>query len=206
VLQRLTWSWRLAFSRPTYFRVVILLLAALLTLGNHTILNALRTVAALNVGHTSSYHRAFSRSPWSIWRLGYCVTRWVIEHFTPDGPIFLVGDETVDGHRGKKVFGKGRHRDAVRSSHSYTTFRYGHKWVILAVLIRFPFARRQWALPVLTVLYRSKDSTKRRHKTPSHLMRQVLKAFLHWFPDRLIMFAGDGGYGTHELARTALRW
>jgi hypothetical protein len=205
VLRRLTQALRSAFTRPTYYRIVVLLLAALLTVGSHTILNVLRTAAALNIGHASSYHRVFSRSPWSMWRLGRCLAQWLIEHFVPDGTIFLVGDETVDGHRGKKVFGKGRHRDAVRSSHSYTAFRYGHKWVVLAVLIRFPFARRQWALPVLTVLYRSKDSSKRRHKTPSHLMRQMLKVFLHWFPERSIVFAGDGGYGTHELARTAAR-
>jgi hypothetical protein len=39
--------------------------------------------------------------------------------------ISLVGDDTLDGHRGKKVFGKGRHVDAVRSSQSYAAFRYG---------------------------------------------------------------------------------
>jgi hypothetical protein len=194
-----------AFTRPTYYRIVVLLLAALLTLGTHTILNMLRTVAALNVGHVSSFHRVFSRSPWSTWRLGRSLAHWVIDHFVPHGTIFLVGDETVDGHRGRKVFGKGRHRDAVRSSHSYTASRYGHKWVVLAVLIRFSFARRPWALPMLAVLYRGKDSSKRRHKTPSHLMRQMLKVLLHWFPERLFVFAGDGGYGTHELARTASR-
>lgn len=194
------------FSRPTYQRFVVLLLAALLTVGTHTILNVLRTVGPLAAGHPSSYHRVFSRSPWSIWRLGRCLTQWVIRHFVPDGPIHLVGDDTVDEHRGKKVFGKGRHRDAVRSSHSYTAFRYGHKWVVLAILVRFPFATRPWALPVLIVLYRNKDkSGKRRHKTPSQQMRQMLKVLLHWFPERSFVFAGDGGYGTHELSRTAAR-
>jgi hypothetical protein len=205
VLRRLAQALGSAFTRPTYYRMVVLLLAALLTLGTHTILNMLRTVAALNDGHASSFHRVFSRSPWSIWRLGRCLAHWLVEHFVPDGTIFLVGDETVDGHRGKNVFGKCRHRDAVRSSHSYTAFRYGHKWVVLAVLIRFPFAHRPWALPVLVVLYRSKHSSKRRHKTPSQLMRQMLKVLLHWFPERSFVFAGDGGYGTHELARTAAR-
>jgi hypothetical protein len=140
-----------------------------------------------------------------MWRLGRGLTQWVVASFVPEGAISLVGDDTVDGHRGKKVFGKGRHRDAVRSSHSYTAFRYGHKWVVLAVLIRLPFARRPWALPVLVVLYRNKGSAKRRHKTPSQLMRQMLKVLLHWFPERSFVFAGDGGYGTHELARTAAR-
>lgn len=192
------------FSRPTYHRFVVLVLAALLTTGNHTILNVLRTVSSLAAGDASSYHRIFSRAPWSLWRLGRCLAQWVINRFVPDGPIYLVGDDTVDEHRGKKVHGKGRHRDAVRSSHSYTAFRYGHKWVVLAVLVRFPFARRPWALPVLVVLYRNKDKgSKKRHKTPSQLMRQMLKVLLHWFPDRRFVFAGDGGFGTHELARTA---
>src|SRR5882757_7472094 len=84
----------------------------------------------------------------------------------PDGPVDLVGDDTVDGHPGPKVYGKGRHRDAVRSSHSYTAWRYGHKWVVLAVLVKFPFASRRWALPVLVDLYRSEESNRaegRRH-------------------------------------------
>jgi hypothetical protein len=45
----------------------------------------------------------------------------------------------------------------------------------------------------------------RRHKTPSELMRQLLAVLIHWFPDRRFVFAGDGGYGTHALARFAQR-
>lgn len=195
-----------AFTRPTYQRFVVLLLAALLTTGNRTLLNLLRTAGLLAAGHPSSYHRVFSRAPWSTWRLARRLTQWVIQHFVPDGPIHLVGDDTVDEHRGKKVFGKARHRDAMRSSHSYTAFRYGHKWVVLAVLVRFAFTKRPWALPVLVVLYQKKDpAAKRRHKTPSQQMRQMLKVLLHWFPQRAFVFAGDGGFGTHELARTAAK-
>jgi hypothetical protein len=194
-----------AFARPTYERFVILMLAAIVTVGSHTVLNVLRTVSALNVGHASSYHRVFSRSPWSTWRLGRALAHWIIQHFVPDGKIRLVGDETVDEHRGKKVFGKDRHRDAVRSSHSYTAFRYGHKWIVLAVLVQFPFARRPWALPVLVVLDRSKGSSKRRHRTPAQLMRKMLKVMMHWFPERSLVFAGDSAYCSHDLVRAAAR-
>jgi hypothetical protein len=71
----------------------------------------------------------------------------------PNGTIRLVGDETVDHRRGKKVFGKDRHRDAVRSACSYTAFRYGHNWIVLSVLVQFAFASRPQALPVLVMLY-----------------------------------------------------
>ena len=128
------------FTRPTYYRFFVLLLAAVLTTGNHTVLNLLRTLGTLAPGAASSYHHFFSKRRWSLWRLAYLLAAWLIGHFAASGSIQLAGDDTVDEHRGKKVFGKGRHRDAVRSSQSYTAFRYGHKWVVLAILVKFPLA------------------------------------------------------------------
>jgi hypothetical protein len=116
----------------------------------------------------------------------------------------LVGDDTVDGHTGTHVYGKAQHRDPVRSTHSYTAWRYGHRWVVLSILVRFPFARRRWALPVLVVLYRSEEENCREgrpHRTPAQLMLRLLRLMLLWFPDRKFLFAGDSGFRTHEVAR-----
>jgi len=101
-----------------------------------------------------------SRAPWPgpglALALGCAVMRFVLDHLLPTGgPVMLVGDDTVDRHPGKCVYGKTRHRDAVRSSHSYTARRYGHKRVVLAVLVEFPVATRPWALPVIIDLYRN---------------------------------------------------
>src|SRR5947209_7936496 len=93
-------------------------------------------------------------------RLEQGLAHWVFDHLVPAGRVLLAGDDTVDGHKGAQVFGKGCHRDPVRSTHSLTVFRWGHKWVVLAVLVRFPFTRRLWALPVLVALYHTeKDNT-----------------------------------------------
>jgi hypothetical protein len=241
-----------AFYHPTYQRVLLLLLAAILTTGRRTVSNLLRTAAGLAKGDASSFHRVFSRRRWSTLALARILARFILEHWVPEGPVLLAGDDTVDEHRGAKVYGKGCHRDPVRSTHSYTAFRWGHKWVVLAILVQFPFATRAWALPVLTALYHSpkkatktkapaakrrrkkaRDKTKvqakqragrraqaqaktkgrkktkaqlrRQHKTPSELMRQLLLVLTHWFPDRQFVFAGDGGYGTHAMARFAAR-
>jgi hypothetical protein len=132
----------------------------------------------------------------------------VLRRFWPAGTVTLVGDDTVTEHPGRKVHGKAKHRDPVRSSHSYTAWRWGHKWVVLAVLVRLPFARRPWALPVLVALYRSKqDNRKRRrpHRTPAQLMQVLLRLMLRWFPDRSFRFAGDAGFGSHDMAEFAAR-
>src|SRR5262249_59662002 len=107
--------------------------------------------------------------------------------------------------------GKSTARPATEtrcSSHSYTAWRWGHKWVVLSVLVQFPFAPRPWALPVLVGLYRSRQDNARRgrpHKTPAQLMQLLLRILLRWFPDRQFVFAGDGGYGSHEVAVLAGR-
>jgi hypothetical protein len=197
-----------AFTRPTYRRFVLLAVAAILTLGVHTVCNLLRCFGALAPGHSSTYHRIFSRSPWSSWQLARRFTTMVLARFVPQGIIELAGDDTVAEHPGPQVYGKGRHRDPVRSTHSFTAFRWGHKWVVLAVLVRFPFATRRWALPVLVVLYRPESANNRegrRHKTPPELLRQLLLVLMRWFPERKFVCTADGNYATHELAELATR-
>lgn len=202
-IRQVTEEFAPAFTRPTLTRFVFLVFAAILTIGRHTVTNVLRTMQHAAPGHPSSYHRVFSHRRWSPWRLARALTTWILNRWIPTGRIPLVGDDTVDEHRGKKVYGKACHRDAVRSTHSYTAYRWGHKWVVLAILVKFPFACRPWALPVLVALYHSPEWNKthhRRHKTPAELMRQLLAVLLHWFPGRKFLFAGDGGFGTHPLA------
>src|SRR5262245_40600260 len=172
-----------AFHKATALRFILLLAAAVLSVGRHTVANLLRTLGPLVPGDPSSYRRFFSRRRWSSWRLARLLTGWVVTHLLPEGPIRLAGDDTVDEHRGKKVYGKGRHRDPVRSTHTYTAFRWGHKWLVVAVLVPFPFTRRRWALPVLVALYRPEAENKRhkrRHKTPPELLRQLLRVLLRW--------------------------
>ena len=195
---------RPAFSTPTYNRFLVLLLGALLTTGRRTITNLLRTVRHQARGHGSSYHRVFSQRPWSTWVMARALIRFLLDHVVPPGPVLLAGDDTVTEHPGPQVFGKARHRDAVRSSHSYTAYRWGHKWVVVSVLVKLPFARRPWALPILVALYRSPEWDHEhgtRHKTPAHVARLLLARLIRWFPHRHFIFVGDTGYGTSETAR-----
>lgn len=197
-----------AFTRPTFARAVVMAFAAILTVGRRTVQNLLRTVGSLAPGHPSSYHRLFSSRRWRPWVLSRALARFILRCWVPEGPVMLAGDDTVDEHGGDRVYGKACHRDAVRSTHSFTAYRWGHKWVVLAVLVRFPFASRPWALPILVALYRSKADDKRegrRHKTSVDLMRQLLAGLLHAFPERTFVFAGDGGFASHALAAFASR-
>ena len=196
------------FTAPTAARFHTLFAAALLTTGRRTVSGVLRTLSHLAPGHVTAYRRVLSRAEWSGLALGCALARLIIARLPAGATVSLVGDDTVDGHTGRTVHGKARHRDPVRSSHSYTAWRYGHKWVVLAVLVKFPFAKRPWALPVLVELYLPPDASQaanRRHRTPAQLMCRLLRTLLIRVPGRRFVFAGDSAYGTHEVARFCRR-
>lgn len=207
-LEPLLLQFSYAFTDPTFARFSVLMLSAILTPGRRTISNLLRTAPALAGGHPSSYHRVFSCRRWAVWKLAYALASCVLHYLVGDGVVYVAVDDTVNEHRGKQVYGKACHRDAVRLTHSYTAYRWGHKWVVLAILVQFRFAQRPWALPVLVALYHAKEWNKahsRRHKTPPEIARQLLAVLLRWFPQRNFILAGDGGFSTHDLAGFAQR-
>jgi DDE superfamily endonuclease len=194
-----------AFTKPTLLRFTLIAVAAILTLGSRTIANLLRTLGCLAPGDSSAYRRVFSKRRWSLWRLGRALLGWVLSHLVAKGPVHLAADDTVSEHPGDKVHGKCCHRDAVRSSHTFTAFRWGHKWLVLAVMVRLPWATRPWALPFFVVLCRSeKDDkkNKRRHKTPAEILAQMLLVVRRWFPERTFVVAADGAFASHQLAKT----
>lgn len=196
-------SLSVAFTRPTFQRMLPLAVGAILTTGRRTVTAVLRTLRHLAPGHPSSYHRVFSRAPWSLWPLGKLLAAAILELIPPDEPVLVPMDDTTAQHRGKKVYGKGCHHDAVRSSHTHVVWRWGHRWVVLAIAVKFPFTSRRWALPVLAALYRPKElnaAEARRHQSAPQLARHLMAVLIHWFPARRFVFLGDGGYASHELA------
>lgn len=198
-----------SFSRSqTAERVILFFTTAILITGNKTVSSVVRLLSIMQPVNPSTYHRLFSHRKWCMKRLAFIITRFVLDRFVSEGIVKICGDETVDGHRGKNVYGKARHRDAVRSSHSHTVYRYGHKWIVLSILVELPKTSRPFALPILVALYRDRKTNTaegRRHKTPRELMCGLIAILLHWFPERKFMFAGDCAYGTHAMARFAYR-
>jgi hypothetical protein len=197
-----------AFTQPTFRRIIVLAVGAILTMRSRTVTAVLWTLRGVGGGHPSTYHRIFSRASWSLWPLGKVLAQAILATIPPDEPVLVPMDDTTAQHRGKCVYGKGCHHDAVRSAHKHVVFRWGHRWVVLAISVPFPFTWRRWALPVLVALYRpeSLDQAEgRRHKTAPDLARQLMAVLIHWFPRRKFVFLGDGGYASHELARFCYR-
>src|SRR5687768_5028404 len=124
----------IAFRPRTFQRVLLLFVGSVLALGRHTVTRALWAARALpHPGHFTNYHRVFSRARWSLWLPGKVLAAMVLELVPPDEPVVCPVDDTATRHKGKNVYGKGRHRDNCRSTRSHTVWVWGHKWVVLAV-------------------------------------------------------------------------
>jgi hypothetical protein len=197
-------AFSVAFTRPTFQRAAILMIGAILSVRQRTVTAILRTLGPLAKGHWSCFHRVLCRCSWSNWPLGKVLAAMVLELIPLDQPVICPIDDTSPQHKGKRVYGKGKHHDACRSTHTHFVWVWGHKWVVLTINVKFAFATRPWALPVLCALYRPEELNEkegRRHKTPIRLGRQLVAALVHWFPQRKFILVGDGGFASHDLAR-----
>jgi hypothetical protein len=89
------------------------------------------------------------------------------------------------GRWGRKISARGIYRDAVRSSHSHFVKCSGLRWLSLMWLTPIPWAKRVWALPVLTVLAPSERYCREqniRHKKLTDWARQILLLLRRWLP------------------------
>jgi hypothetical protein len=193
---------RPVFSTPTYHRFLVRVLAAILTTGRRTVTTLRRTVQSQVQGHGSSYHRVFSQRRWSTWALARALITYLLGQVVPPGPVWLAGDDTVIAPWPEGGW-HGTARDGVRSTHRDTAYHWGHMWVVISLLVKWPFTTRPWALPIVVALYRPPAWNRvhgRRHKTPAHMAR-LLARLMRWFPHRPCIFIGDTGYDTSATAR-----
>src|SRR6185312_4147612 len=102
--------------------------------------------------HFVNFHRVLNRAAWSL-RAGSCIVLLLlVSTFVPEGPIVLGIDNTLERRRGAHIAAKGIYHDPVRSSRSHFVKASGLRWLSVMLLAPIPWARRIWALPVMTAL------------------------------------------------------
>ena len=159
--------------------------------------------AASGAKHHSAYHRLFAAARWSLDEMGLTVTQAVLA--SGCGTVVLALDDTLCRKHGRKMFGAGMHHDPLISSRKLGVCNWGHSWVILGVVIRFPFSPdRCWCLPILFRLYRSKQTVAREggsYLTRPQLGVQMLSLLCERFGSRHFHVLADMAYGGQSVLR-----
>ncbi len=194
---------RLGFTRPSFSNMLVVACGWILTHGQHAITEALVVTGVAGRRHHEAFHRLFSRGTWDPDALGFWMFRRLETHLG-DGALQIVVDDTLAPKKGPHVFGIGSHLDAVRSTRRHRVFCFGHCWVVLSVLVKVPFSRRTWALPVLFRLYRNlKECTKHdaAYGKKTEYARQMIDVFVSWVGDRRVELAADSAFCNDTVTR-----
>jgi hypothetical protein len=109
-----------AFTTPTFERFLRLTVAAIRTTGRRTRANLRRTLGSLASAHCTSYPRLLGWARGSGPKRTGCLCRLLLHRLPTDRPIVRLGDDSVEGPKGKRLGGKARPRDPVRSRHGCT--------------------------------------------------------------------------------------
>jgi hypothetical protein len=176
----------------------------LLTQGQHAVTEALVMAGVAGRRHHEAFHRFFSRGTWDPDDLGYWMFHRLERFASHEGALRVAIDDTLAAKKGPHVFGIGSHLDAVRSTRRHRVFCFGHCWVVLSVLVRVPFSRRTWALPVLFRLYRNlKECAKHEaaYAKKTELAREMLDVLVSWVGERRVEVAADSAYCNDTVTR-----
>ena len=186
------------FQQRTWTKAQVLLVGAILAPRKRTITSALRAMGLSDDAGFAKYHHVLNRATWSSLRLSRVLLLLLIQRFDRgDGPLVFGIDETIERRRGRRIKAKGIYRDGARSSASHFVKASGLRWISLMWLADIPWARRTWALPVLTALAPSErycQKMGRTHKRITDWARQMILQLRRWLPDRPIVVAADSSY------------
>src|SRR6266542_7074833 len=200
-------QFELAFSERVWEWAKVLLIGAILAPGIRTVASVLRVMGLSQEQQFQNYHRVLNRAKWSSRALSRILLRLLVRSFVPADQAVVLGlDDHIERRRGAKIAAKGIYRDAVRSSKSFFVKTSGLRWVSMMLLAPIPWAKRVWALPVLTLLAPSQryhQDRKMRHKKLTAWARQMIVQVRRWLPSRVIVVVADNTYAALELLASA---
>ena len=91
-----------AFTAPTFAKVMVLIFGTILAPGRRTVAAALRMMGLGADSHFSKDHRVLNRDHWSPWVVSQILLSLILRIFlSSGGSLLLVIDGTLERRRGK---------------------------------------------------------------------------------------------------------
>ncbi|MFQ5807934.1 MAG: transposase [Phycisphaerae bacterium] len=189
------------FTAPT-FNSFLSVLTGWVFARRRVVTRMIEAADAVGTKHHSAFHRVFSAARWSLDELGLAIFA-LIEPGLADDAVLLSLDDTLARKRGLKVFGVGMHHDPLLSTRKTALMNWGHSWVVLCVIVEFPFRPGHYfSLPILFGLYvNKKTATKKRlrYRTRPELAVEMLAVLCKRHENRRFHVVGDSAYGGQSV-------
>ena len=157
--------------------------------GRRTVTGMLTGAGLAGRRHHDLAYRFFASARWSADQLGLVLLDLITQTLVPAGaPIVLAVDDTLWHRVGRKIHGTAWHHDGNGPARHRPA--WGHRWVVVGVIVGLPFLRRAVCLPILARLWLPGDPDH----TPLVLARELLDLVVAHVGDRPVHLVGDAAY------------
>lgn len=192
--------------KKSFVKFVALFIGALFCKTGTTICGCLRVLGMRGETAFSNYHRILNKNPLNMLAAAKILAGLVLQ--LAGNKVILVIDEHLERRRGAKIKAKAVYRDPVASSSSWLVKCWGLKWVVISVIVHFPWSKRPFALPIFCALRYPEDhpnNKQRNTRTGIDIACQMLCIIRRWFPLHSLTVLGDGDYARVKLATVCQR-
>ncbi len=177
------------FTQPTFGTFQALVAGFLAQPGQRTVTGMLTGAGLAGRRHHDLAYRFFATARWSADQLGLILLDLICATLLPAGaPVGLAVDDTLWRRSGPKLHGAAWHHDGNGPSRHRPA--WGHRWVVVGVIVHLPFVTRAVCLPILARLWIPGDPDH----TPLILARELLDLVCGHLGDRPVHLVGDAAY------------
>jgi hypothetical protein len=177
------------FTQPTFRTFQALVAGFLAQPGPRTVTGMLVGAGLAGRRHHDLGYRFFASARWSADQLGLVLLDLITQTLVPPGaPIVLATDDTLWRRTGRKLSGTAWHHDGGGPGRHRPA--WGHRWVVVGVILNLPFFDRAVCLPILVRLWIPGDPDR----TPLQLARELLNLAVARLGGRPVHLVGDAAY------------
>jgi DDE superfamily endonuclease len=192
-LRRLLDAFAGCFTAPTFEVFHAMVFGLVAQTGQRTVCGMLVGAGLATSWSHDRAHRFFSTARWSVDQIGLTVFDLVLTHLVADdADLLLAVDDTAHRRRGKKVHGAGWVHDG--SAPARNKLAFGHRWVLVGVVVRLAFLSRPLCLPVLCRRWQGKGTA-----STVEIAAQMVTTIAGRVPHRRLHVVADAAYHGKNL-------
>jgi hypothetical protein len=192
-LRRLLDAFAGCFTTPTFEVFQAMVLGLVAQTGQRTVCGMLTGAGLATSWSHDRAHRFFSTARWSVDQIGLTVFDLVLTNLVADGAeLHLAVDDTAHRRRGRKVHGVGWIHDG--SAPARNKLAFGHRWVVVGVIVRPWFMSRPVCLPVLCRRWQGKGTA-----SGVELAARMVTTIAARVPGRQVHVVADAAYHGKSL-------
>jgi hypothetical protein len=177
------------FTQPTFGTFQALVAGFLAQPGPRTVTGMLVGARLAGRRHHDLGYRFFASARWSADQLGLVLLDLITMRLLgPEEAVILAVDDTLWRRTGRKLHGAAWHHDGAGPGRHRPA--WGHRWVVVGVILNLPLLDRAVCLPILARLWIPGDPDR----TPLQLARELLNLAVARLGGRPVHLVGDAAY------------